>query len=172
LNDIERQRIKRRISQLRNFRPILPPFPEGTIPEREKTNEDFWVEAQGFCPYVNIQLLGLVPLCVLMFFPDKRYIPIPFAVLGQRATLRELSQVSQIYKKRIHENEYLRTEYQEHLHGYNYYRTPTERYYYDKAGEPLKIETNLDNFRPGVHMTLKGKNLDVSHFKTDGKDMN
>ncbi len=171
MNDIERRARLNRIQNLRKFKPILPPFPEGTIPEREKTIGDVWQEVQGYVPYINIQLLG-VPLCVLMFFPDKKYIPIPFAVLGQRATLRELYQVEQIYKKRIQEKDYISLSYQEHLHGYIYYRTPTERYYYDKAGEPLKIETNLDHFRPGFQMTLSGKNLDVSKLKIDGKDTN
>lgn len=103
-----------------------------------------------------------------MFFPDKRYIPIPFAVLGQRASLRELHQVSQIYKKRIKEKDHQLIEsYQEHLHGYIYYRTPTERYYYNKEGLILRIETNYDVWRPGVSLTLNGKKAISSIIGTD-----
>ena len=159
MNEIERRARLNRIMKLRNFRPILPPFPPGTIPEREKTNEDFWEEAQGYVPYINIQLLNLVPLFVLAFFPDIRHINIPFAVLGQRATLQELNQVAQIYKKRIQENDYQQESYQEHLHGYIYYRTPTERYYYDKWGQILCIDNNFNNWRPGITLTLKKKQL-------------
>jgi len=103
-----------------------------------------------------------------MFFPDKRYIPIPFAVLGQRASLRELHQVSQIYKKRIKEKDHQLIEsYQEHLHGYIYYRTPTERYYYDKAGQILRIETNYDDWRPGVSLKLRGNTVNPSVLDTN-----
>jgi len=167
MNDIEKRTRLNRILKLRNFRPVLPPFPPGTIPEREKTNEDLWEEAQGYVPHINIQLLDLIPLCVLMFFPDKRYIPIPFAVLGRHASLRELYQVSQIYKKRINEYEYLRPEYQEHLHGYIYYRTPMERYYYDKEGQILCIETKFNGWRPGIYLKLNGKRVNPSNICTD-----
>jgi len=159
MNDIERRARLNRIQKLRNFRPILPPFPPGTIPEHENTNEDLWEEAQGYVPYINIQLLNLVPLFVLALWPEIRHINIPFAVLGQRATLQELNQVARIYNKRIKEKDYQRPEYQEHLHGYIYFRTPTERYYYNKEGKILRIENNLDNFRPGVCLTLQGKTI-------------
>jgi len=167
MNDIEKRVRVNRIQKLRNFRPILPPFPPGTIPEREKTNEDLWKEAQGYVPHINILLLGIVPLCVLMFFPDKRYISIPFAVLGQRASLQELHQVSRIYKKRIQEKDYQQESYQDHLHGYNYYRTPTERYFYDKDGHILHIETNHDDWHPGVSLKLKGKEINPSIIGTN-----
>jgi len=168
MNDIEKRARLNRIRKLRNFRPMLPPFLPGTIPVREKTNEDLWNEAQGYVPYINIQLLYLVPLFVLAIFPEIRHINIPFAVLGQRASLRELRQVSQIYKKRIHEKDYQQESYQEHLHGYNYYRTPTERYYYDKEGRILRIETNYDDWRPGISLKLKGQTVNPSVLDTNG----
>jgi len=167
MNDIEKRARLNRIRKLRNFRPVLPPFPQGTIPEREKTNEDLWEEAQGYVPYINIQLLYLVPLFVLAIFPEIRHINIPYAVLGQRASLQELNQVARIYKKRIQEKDYQQESYQEHLHGYIYYRTPTERYYYNKEGLILRIETNYDVWRPGVSLTLNGKKAISSIIGTD-----
>jgi len=167
MNDIDKRARLNRIRILRNFRPMLPPFPPRTIPVREKTNEDLWEEAQGYVPYINIQLLNLVPLFVLAIFPEIRHINIPFAVLGQRATLQELKQVAQIYKKRVYEKDYQRPEYQEHLHGYIYYRTPTERYYYDKAGKILRIEINYDDWRPGVSLRLNGKMVNPSVLDTN-----
>jgi len=169
MNDIEKRTRLNRIRILRNFRPMLPPFPPGTIPVREKTNEDLWEEAQGYVPYINIRLLNLVPLFVLALFPDIRHINIPFAVLGQRASLRELQQVSRIYKRRIQEKDYQQESYKEHLHGYVYYRTPRERYYYNKEGQILRIETSYDDWRPSVSLTLKGKKVNPEHLSIDSQ---
>jgi len=55
MNDIEKRARLNRILKLRIFRPMLPPFPPGTIPEREKNNADLWEEAQGYVPHINIQ---------------------------------------------------------------------------------------------------------------------
>jgi len=160
MNDIERRARLNRIQKLRNFRPILPPFPPGTIPERVKTNEDLWVEAQGYVPFVNIQLLHHLPIFVQAFFPTIRNINIPFAVPGKRATLHELHRVINIYKKHIRDERIYKNPKAQHcLHGFIYYRTNNERYYYDKEAKPLRVETNYASPPAPARLTIDGAPL-------------
>jgi len=163
MNDIEKRARLNHILKLRNFEPALPPYPSETIPERRKTNEDLWREAQGYVPYVNIQLLHHLPIFVDALFPTIRNINILFAVLGKRATLHELHKVINIYKKHVrNEHIYQNPKAQQCLHGFIYYRTNNERYCYDKEAKPLRVETYYESPPAPASLTIDG-----AHFPGD-----
>jgi len=160
MNDIEKRARLNHILKLRNFRPALPPYPSETIPERGKTNEDLWREAQGYVPFVNIQLLHHLPIFVDALFPTIRNINIPFAVLGKRATLDELYKVINIYKKHIRNEQIYHTpKAQQCLHGFIYYRTDNERYRYDKETKPLRVDTNYNRPPASASLTIDGASI-------------